>query len=554
MEFTLKQVSSLVKVRDASAMNEKEISSAIALSGEEYSYQVVVGADARVRACVELTSPIAEFVELYHVRRAVMDYPCYPEEGFSDDLYITKEAGVMPDILMPLDNQKYCFHATEIPESLWVRVKTKDVAPGTYPITIRVAREPHIIEHCKVTPSAEITFELTVLAEKMPEQTTKFTQWFHTDCIANVHNVEVYSEEHWELIDRYIARAADVGINMILTPVITPPLDTSIGLKRKCVQLASIEKTGDTYSFDFSKVRRFIGLLDKNGIKYIEIMHLFSQWGLRSTPNILVKENGKEDFLFNWDVSGQSEEYRNFLEQFIPALVAFLKAEGVFERCFFHVSDEPNTESLERYEYGSKLIRPMVEGAPIMDALSHIEFYEQGYTDMPVCAVGRLEPFLEKKLENQWTYYCCSPHENTTNRFMAQPSYRNRIVGLQMYKFGIKGFLHWGYNFYNEQGSQYPINPYMTTSSECAFPSGDPFSVYPDEKYGAIPSLRAIVFKEALQDIEICRALEAHIGKEAVVAMIDAAAGQALTLTEYPRNNDFIVDLIAEMKAKIASF
>ena len=301
-------------------------------------------------------------------------------------------------------------------------------------------------------------------------------------------------------------------------------------------------------------MRRFISLLDKNGIKYIEIMHLFSQWGLRSAPNILIEEDGKEDFLFGWDVSGQSEEYKNFLLQFVPALVVFLKEEGVFERCYFHISDEPNVESLARYEYGSELIKPMLEGAPLMDALSHLEFYERGYTDMPICSVGRLGPFLEKKLENQWTYYCCTMHKHTTNRFIAQPSYRNRVIGLQMYKYNIMGFLHWGYNYYNEQGSRYPINPYMTTSSECAFPSGDAFSVYPDENYGAIPSLRAIVFKEALQDIEICRTLEKYIGKDAVISFIESEAGAPITLTDYPRSDDFIVDVIEKMKRKIAEF
>ncbi len=554
MQFTLKQISSLVKVRDKSALDEKDILAASALSGEEYSYQVVVDADARVRVCAQLQSPIAEHIELYFVRRAVMDYPCYPEPERSDDLYITKEPGLMPDILMPIEKQKHCFHVSDIPESLWVRVKTEGVPAGTYPITVHIKNEPHVIEDCDNIVSAEITFELTVLSEKMPKQQTKFTQWFHADCVAGVHNVEIYSEAHWDLIDRYIALAADLGINMILTPVLTPPLDTSIGLRRNCVQLAQIEKTGEKYTFDFSRLRRFISLLDKNGIKYIEIMHLFSQWGLRSTPNILVRENGEDKYIFNWGVSGQSDEYRNFLTQFIPALIAFLKAEGVFERCYFHISDEPNVESLERYEYGSKLIKPMLEGASLMDALSHLEFYERGYTEYPVCGLGSIEPFLEKKLEGQWGYYCCTPHTNRTNRFMAQPSYRNRILGLQMYKFNIQGFLHWGYNFYNEQGSRYPIHPYMTTSSERAFPSGDPFSVYPDETYGAIPSLRAIVFKEALQDIEICRALEGYIGRDAVIAMIDEVAGAPLTLTDYPRNGDFIIDLIAKMKSKIASF
>ena len=36
--------------------------------------------------------------------------------------------------------------------------------------------------------------------------------------------------------------------------------------------------------------------------------------------------------------------------------------------------------------------------------------------------------------------------------------------------------------------------------------------------------------------------------------MIEAAAGGELTLTDYPRSGDFILDLIDEMKSKIASY
>ena len=76
----------------------------------------------------------------------------------------------------------------------------------------------------------------------------------------------------------------------------------------------------------------------------------------------------------------------------------------------------------------------------------------------------------------------------------------------------IEGFLHWGYNFYYNLFSRRKINPYITTSADKAYPSGDPFSVYPIQN-GVVPSLRAIVFKEALNDIEICCTLEGYISE-----------------------------------------
>ena len=117
-----------------------------------------------------------------------------------------------------------------------------------------------------------------------------------------------------------------------------------------------------------------------------------------------------------------------------------------------------------------------------------------------------------ENMEFRAAHGCYDLEKKVGNRFLAMPSYRNRILGLQLYKFDIEGFLQWGYNFYYAQLSRGLINPYLTTSSEKAFPAGDPFSVYP-VKDGAAPSLRAVIFKEALNDVEVCRKLEQYIGK-----------------------------------------
>jgi len=123
---------------------------------------------------------------------------------------------------------------------------------------------------------------------------------------------------------------------------------------------------------------------------------------------------------------------------------------------------------------------------------------------------------------------------------MAMPSYRNRIIGCQFYKYGIKGFLHWGYNFYYTQHSKKYINPFLTTDAGGAFPSGDAFSVYPD-KNGPIPSIRLKVFNEALQDLRAFELLEQYIDKKDILEMIDSP--MKITFSEYPNSSEYIIDL-----------
>jgi len=558
MSIIVKQISSLEKIIHSEIGKINTINKKTIMKGESFSYQIAIQSSNNTEVYAEVISPLEKHINLYSVKNAVMDFPVYTDEDdkvlIPDDDFITKKPGLMPDILMPIEYEKNMVRISNEACAFWVRVKIpEDIECGEYPVTVKLICKHPFIKNSDNIQTFEKTMYIDVIDKKIPEQKTIFTQWFHTDCIADVHNVPIYSEEHWELIDKYMAMASEVGINMILTPVITPPLDTGVGITRPCTQLVKIERKNKKYIFDFTLLKRWIKLAEKNNIKYFEISHLFSQWGLKYAPNIRVIENGEESYMFGWHTDAKSCEYKDFLNQFIPALIDFFETEGVKERCWFHISDEPRIEHIDAYKYAYDTIKPLLKGCETLDAISNYAFYEKGLISNPVTASDHIDTFIENNAKNQWVYYCCSQYVGVGNRFLAMPSYRNRILGLQMYKFNIKGFLHWGYNFYNNQLSRKKINPYITTSSDKAFPSGDPFSVYPVEN-DVVPSLRAVIFKEALNDIEVCRTLESYIGRDKVIEMIDKAAGMNITFADYPRNNDFILSLIEEMEIMIKKY
>jgi len=541
MKATAVQVSSLVKTRPEEICTSREITSKKLMKGEVFSYQITLWTDRKADFEVTFESPIKEFIKLYTVKNSYVDFPTY---DWGCDDYITKTPCLMPDMLAPLEDESYKLRLVRESASLWVYVRIpEDAAAGDYDVKLSFDGWSEDGSTVKLTK----TMTLHISDEAVPENPLKVTQWFHVDCIADVHRVPVYSEEHWALIDKYMALAVSLGINMILTPVITPPLDTKVGTTRPCTQLVRIEKNGDSYTFDFTLLKRWVDLCRKNGVKYYEMSHLFSQWGIKHSANVKVKIDGEEKYLFGWHTEATDPEYRRFLEAFLPSLVDFLEKEGIKDRCYFHVSDEPSANSLEAYEYAANLIKPLIDNCQTLDAISDYDFYENGLISTPVVSIAHLEKFIENNVENKWCYYCCGEAYEVSNRFMAMPSYRTRIIGLQMYKYGIKGFLQWGYNFYYTQFSLKLIDPHVTTSADRAFPSGDSFSVYP---YGnsVTPSLRALIFREALNDFAVCMALERKIGREAVIEMIDRAAGMDITFKKYPRCEEFIPDLIEQMQ------
>ena len=557
MGFIIQQISSLEKVRLTDHPDFEELSRTTLLRGERFSYQLAIFPDKMGAFRVSVDSVCRDWVKLYAVRNAVMDQPAFPDTVDPD--YITREPGLMPDILMPLDAQNGAVQANaDRACAVWVQIDVPQEADaGEYAVSVRIRRvtEEEMTGSGKDVPAEEAvrTMQLRVLPMALPPQKLRFTQWFYADCIANAHRVEIYSEQHWALIDRYMACAADIGINMLLLPVFTPPLDTMYGVQRPCVQLVEIEKCGGTYRFGFSKLHRWIGLCKKNGIEAYEVSHLFSQWGMHFAPNIRGTENGEEKLLFGWHTPADSEDYLQFLSQLLPALVAELEAEGIREQTYFHISDEPRPAHLETYRRFAEFVRPLIGGCRRLDALSNYEFYENGLLEIPVTASNHIGPFLEHHLENQWVYYCVSQREQVSNRFLAMPSYRNRIMGLQMYRAHVKGFLQWGFNYYYSRCSGYPIDPYQTTSSDLAFPSGDPFTVYPG-KDGPLLSLRALVFQEGLQDLRICCLLEQYIGREAVEKLIDAEAGMELRFDAYPKNSQYLLRLREKMTELLAGF
>ena len=546
MNLTVKQISSLEKIRNIDDIPQRAIEQKTMLGAEVFSYQIVICTDESTCMSVEIKSPIEEYVKVYKVDRVYMDFPNY---NGASGAQITSESGMMPDLLTPINNLNGNLRVCQNPECLWITVSVpKDFPPGRYPVEIKFSGEQVNGKRQKFAFSQ--IMDIDILGINLPEQKTIFTQWFHTDCIATAHNVDIYSEEHWSLIDKYMCLASELGINMILTPVFTPALDTGIGKRRPCVQLVGIKKSGNLYEFDFSQLGRWISLCRKNNIKYLEISHLFSQWGLKYTPNIEAYENGEKKYIFGWHIESRDESYREFLAQFLPALVSFLKEHDVYEKSYFHLSDEPTAEHLDNYRYAYELVRPLIGNRPIMDAISDVNIFESGYMDIPVSTTTEIEPFLAKNYDNQWAYYCSAQHCDVSNRFLSMPSFRNRILGLQLYKYDIKGFLQWGFNFYYSRESQYEINPYIDTSAGRGFPSGDSFLVYPG-KNEPLPSLRAMIFKEALQEVELCRLAETYIGRDKVIELIDKEAGGAITFRDYPDNAEFLPEFNEKLKRLI---
>ncbi len=519
-------VNSMVKVFLDSDNFEQEISNTM-LTNEKFHFQLALKNYENYALKHIKINVISKLVDNITLRK-VENVPCQVTSNVKfDDYYEKTEPGLYPDVLMPFNNGDLILPVKKW-KSVWFTLENKkQLKPDVYPIIIQlIDEEDKLIK--------EFNYKITVIDERLEENDLIMTNWIHYDCISNTHNVKPFSKKFYSVFDKYLNAYIECGNTMLLTPLFTSPLDTEVGRERITCQLVDVTLDKGEYSFNFDKLKYFMNFAVKHGIKYFELSHLFTQWGGEYCPKIMAVKDGEYTKIFGWDTLSKSSTYKMFLDNFLPKLIEFLKKNNLEKKCYFHLTDEPKEDQIDNYLYCRQLVKEHIGDIPIMDALSEYSFYEKSAVDIAIPCTHVAHEFLSRGITDILLYYCCVPTDGYySNRFISMCSHRNRILGFQLYLTGVKGFLHWGFNFYNSAFSLYTVNPYEDTSAGGFFPGGDSFIVYP-AKEDVHKSIRYEIFNDGIQDYRACKSLEKKFGREFVIKLLKDEGLDGLN--KYPRS------------------
>ena len=506
------------------------------LRGERVGLQVVceqtaneAGNNFSAILAPTLAGPLAKYATIRRVQHvpALLNGRATPDSD-----YICRGPRLVPDILAPLSYRGRIVLPPYNLVSLYIEIDLPADAAEVGESTLTLTLTHGYMDPARRDPEPatyETAVTLEVIDAALPAPRLLFSQWFHSDCLAEYYGVEKWSDAHFEIIRKFAKTAKRNGFRMLYTPLISPPLDNVYDTRD--LQLADVTVTGDGYAFGWEKLDRFIAIADEVGIEFLEIGHLFTQGGAACATKVMGERDGEYVRLFPKDTPCDDPEYTKFLRAMLTSFLGHMRSRGDDRRCYFHISDEPTEASLETYMRAKATVADLLAGYPLMDALSHYEFYESGAVAKPIVLMDHLQDFIDHNVKGLWTYNCLVPDHGYSNRFLAMTLPRNRSIFLMLYKFNIEGFLHWGYNFYNNAGSADGINPFLDTASGDMFPSGDAFSVYPGAGGEPLESLRLVTFHEALSDLRALALAESLTSREAVLALLEAEVGEIKTTT-----------------------
>lgn len=438
--------------------------------------------------------------------------------------------GFVPDPLF--DESRLTLPPAET-QAFYITVQPGRAAhPGRYAVKLTLRGEKENPAG-RGAPETLATHRVSVILHDVviqPRREFSVTNWFYNDALLDFYNCRGFDRRYWEVLPNYFRDMAAHGQDTVYVPAFTPPLD---GVKRP-TQLLRVRKVGrERYDFDWRDLRRYIVLARRCGIKKFEWNHLFTQWGAERAIRIYENQGAEEKLLWEPRTAATARAYRVFLAQYLPRLERFLKVEGLAANSFFHVSDEPHgAQHKQNYIQARQMLRQLAPWMRVMDALSEIDYGREKLTDMPVPTIQRALDFIKAGLPC-WCYYCCGPRGRFLQRLLDTPLAKIRMNGWLFYRWPFSGFLHWGYNYWYQQGTRVMIDPFLEQDARgwAGWAYGDPFLVYPGAD-GPIDSLRWEAFADSLQDYALLETL--------VVARDDRRLAPLRSFEDFPKTEAWL--------------
>ncbi len=373
-----------------------------------------------------------------------------------------------------------------------------DTKPGTYPLTVRFYETVNCSDETLID---EITSEIVVYDYLFPENKDSgfhLDLWQHPSNIARKHEVPLWSDAHFAVLEHYCRLLGEIGVNCVTVIASEIPWNGqwchTMPEKANLYEYSMIGVTKQcrgTFVYDYSVMQRYIDLCAKYGIcEVINVFGLVNVWNASFLNDKTVPDYPDCMHIRYYDEESRTYRYMRTgaeIDGYIRALETYFIETDQIDRVRISADEphelEPFKENLERLHKNAPRFRckTACDKPEFVDAFS--AYMDDFVYDIETVSgkFDELQETFRAHPEKRFLYYvCCMP--TYPNNFLRSDLCETYFQCIYASFLGVDGFLRWDFTVWGDEP--------RTDLCLGKWDAGDAFFVYPAYNGTPMDSLR----------------------------------------------------------------
>lgn len=361
-------------------------------------------------------------------------------------------------------------------QPVWLTISIPETAQaGNYSGTLKVFADKEY----------DVKISLNVIDRTLPspkDWSFQLDYWQHPAAIARVHNLKLWSDEHFEQMRKYYTMLANAGQKTITAAIVDEPwghqtYDDFPGL------IQWTKKKDGTWHYDYGLFDKYIDFVMSCGIKERINCYSMVPWKIAFT---YYDEKFEKDTVFKEAIG--TPAYNKYWGTMLKDFTKHLKEKGWFEITTIAMDERP----MKAMKSVIALLKTIDPNWKISLAGDYHPEIEEDIFDY--CVASRWtfpdEVLTKRKQQGKTStwYTCCT--EKYPNEFTFSAPDEAVWTGWYTAATEMDGFLRWAYNSWTKDP--------LKDSRFITWPAGDTYQVYP----GPLTSIRFEKLIEGVQDFE----------------------------------------------------
>jgi hypothetical protein len=358
------------------------------------------------------------------------------------------------------------------------------IEPGIYNINIKALSFNDTLNH---------SIQLEVQDKLLPppdDWSFHLDLWQNPFAVARYHDVQLWSQEHMNLLKPLLTMLAGAGQKCITTSITEKPWGGQTYDPFESM-ITWIKNSDGLWEYDYSIFDQYVNLAIECGIDKQINCYSMVPWGNKFT---WFDEDSARFIVV--EAAPGSKQYVDIWEPFLNDFRTHLMEMGWFERTTIAL-DERGEEDMKKMfsflEETAPDYRVSMAGHYFADINRYIYDFSYNWGDITAATKNVL---MERRDSGFLSAYYVACGVSSPNTFTFSPPAESAFLGWFAAAMGFDGFLRWAYN-------SWPENP-VYDSRFIKWPSGDTYLAYP----GARSSIRFEKLIEGIQDYEKIRILK----------------------------------------------